>query len=336
MRTCRILYEAGIPHLLCKVRINLNSAGRISPSQMLVSFSLFICADPARHNLLVRELEISIEHRKIPNVDSQSVRTFAQVLKQFHNLLALKVCGAEYWLGLDSSLEDALSTLPNLQAISFNSRGYELATSATARVLKRLASPVRVLDLRYPDTSSQNLLDILRNFASTLEHIALYDLTLKSDAIVYPRLKSVQLWGMSGEEISESISSLIVGAPKLNTINLQCRGCLNIEEVRDSSILAQQRHQPWHILDSVQGNLTALYALGIQCRARAVILQSSVLDSVEHCRHMKCVLQEMRPSTLSMSMDVTLLLVSDITSIIPASACQDLTHLSIDIFFYFD
>lgn len=300
---------------------------------MLDSFSLFICTDPTRRSLHVRELYISIKRRQ--NIDSQSIRTFAQVLKQFHNLIALRIFDAEYWLGLDSSLEDAVSTLPNLRAIDVSSPKHdsEINMTATARVLNRLTAPVRLLNLCCPSPSAQDLFGILRNLAPTLEYLTIRNLTLTSNDIVFPRLKAVALHGTSGEDVSESIPPLIASAPNLRTLELFDHGYQSIEEARENNILAQQQRQSWPMLDNVTGPLHSLYALGLQCRARAVRIQYLGMEDVESYRQMQCVLQDMRPSTLSMLADLSRISVSDIASVVPTSACQYLTHFSFTISF---
>ncbi|KAK7682600.1 hypothetical protein QCA50_014400 [Cerrena zonata] len=181
MQTCRVLYQAGIPLLVRRVELDLDrclDSNNPSQLQVLDSFSLFICTDPTRRSLHVRELYISIKRRQ--NIDSQSIRAFAQVLKQFHNLIALRIFDAEYWLGLDSSLEDAVSTLPNLRAIDVSSPKHdsEINMTVTARVLNRLTAPVRLLNLHCPSPSAQDLFGILRNLAPTLEYLTIWKLTL--------------------------------------------------------------------------------------------------------------------------------------------------------------
>lgn len=103
-----------------------------------------------------------------------------------------------------------------------------------------------------------------------------------------------------------------------------------LDRIRGENAHAQKRHKPWRNLDTLTGNLDAIYALGPKCRIRHLNLHSTV-SSGDSLRRLETVLHDTRPSALGVQLHLSSFHFADIPSIIPPFVREDLTHLQLSV-----
>lgn len=261
MRTCRTLYQAGIPHLLRIVSICISDGAGSGPPVNMESFTSFISTDPIRRGLIVREITLMPSRLDVTQEYYQSVQAFAQALAQLHNLTTLEVFLAEDWLN-HSSISDALASLINLRALRLDSHLDESDGNKSIDLLGRITSPLRALALGFSFAAEyRNLFEILSHFAPTLVYLELDKVALVSEneGTVYPNLKTLDLGRTHADTFC--VSTLLTCAPNLQEISLREVANLRpneVERIRNDSLRAQNRHKSWRSLDAVRGDLDAI------------------------------------------------------------------------------
>ncbi len=276
MRTCRTLYSAGVPKLLC-------NEVDICGLRTLMSFYRFISGSEGTRYQHMRELKLSLS---IYRVEERWKSALVEILTHAQALRKLDIQTTE--LLDDPRFPVAISRLPNLTELFMSSKEPEMAS---VPMLSLMDSKVVKVGLNFI-CEWEDAVEALSNFSSSLEELTLGWAEFISEDVPYVKMKhlAVELWPVS------EIAPLIQAYPNLRTLVIHGYEDLEREEDIREVNKSFQTQRNWKSLDSVSSGIFELYAMAISCKIR--YLDVGYLQGPNEAEMLCDILPSCRPSIL--------------------------------------
>lgn len=326
MKTCRILYQTGIPHLLDQYR---PFPPCISTIRQLESFCKFMLAQTFRSNRIraFNSLEVSVAFLRGDEEHDMVADQLAQVLNQGCYLKDLRLLEAETYFRVSQLTVMSLSNLPELTTLQIAEIGRR-----SMKAFKEMKSPISSLDIGYPLIGEFNLLPDLHDVASTLTELYVGYYALSSMSKVFPYMRDLHLESYFS---AENVEVLVHVFPNLSNLSLNGELDLlqteNVDDVRQRNRKSMnQLSNQWRSLEYLHGDVAVVYSLGLTCQVRE--LSIGTVDEV-NLQWTLALLVDLRPQILNIdarcrtSPDTLLQPLFDQAS----STCRSLTiHFDVD------
>ena len=293
MRTCRTLYEAGVPRLLRRV------GGRISihTRRNLYSFCAFMLRkNPSRFQHLL-ELDIHLERPFYK--DARANNAVALMFKNASQLATLKLPNPDYLLA-DKVVHRAVASLSSVREVVLRD-----VTDEVVSLLDSLKAPVRKVNIAFDPHWAEDGGDpipLLKNFAGSLEELSASWVTFETLDVQYPHLVDLHLDICVGFDFK----TLYRAFPNLRHLRL-FTGIehdwmdMRVDWRRQRNLQAQAELGTWQSLSYVRTSVATLYSLALQCRVDHLDMGQSPLVP-EVCEWLGAVLSEVQPLAISLSM----------------------------------
>lgn len=142
------------------------------------------------------------------------------------------------------------------------------------KVISQMQSPLSKLDIAFWDCEFHaDVISALSSSASTLEVLQLYCITLQPSNVQFPRLHTLLL----SDPLELDVEIMIKAFPNLVDLELQYP---DADSLPDEELAAEirmlnrqaQMTQCWTKLATVEGDLASIYALGLACHVRHLIV----------------------------------------------------------------
>ncbi|THG95027.1 hypothetical protein EW026_g6553 [Hermanssonia centrifuga] len=243
------------------------------------------------------------------------------VLRHARRLEKLKI-QEPFLLASDSRVSDAIARLRNLKAFSSCSYSFEGADFNPSKMLTSMKSKLVKASIDFGN--GEDPIDVLENFASSLEELEVIGVVFKRKNIQYPKMKtlSVESWRVS------EIGPLIHAYPNLRTLDIQ--GYLRAEHHNNHAAACREMNKTFQLIENSWKTLSYVHTTAIELYALAINCKIHCLHVENICDHkdivmLAAVLPDCRPSVLRIrSKDKRSF--GKIAKIIPAA---DLIHLNL-------
>lgn len=255
MRTCRTLYEHGVPILL-QYGVTLG-VGEVW------AFERFLRVDPSRNNHL-RSLSLSFRFINIGNFRS----TLLRIIKNAKNVTTLTI--TETGMALDYELMRTCATMSTIDTLSITAYPPEVRQ----RFLSLVVSPVRKLHVVNPPTrhytlTPSHLITVLQPFNESLEEVSVSGVCWPQSnpisQLSFPKVTKMRL----RDFIFTKMAGLDQSFPNLRELfvdNSDSRiRTADPQQVRDENITRQAISGSWPLLDKVSFDLDWLYVFAPTC-----------------------------------------------------------------------
>ena len=304
MRTCQTLRKAGAPYILDgDIRLNNNNK--------IASFCHFMLQrDSLGRFRYLRHLELS--GRLLEFEESDLGKAIGCIFQNATHLESL-VINDDGLFELDESISIAIASLPRLQKLELSFDNAE-ATDMMQRMQAPLVEVKIHFDHDYDDGD-----DVLDGFRDPIVYFAAIKETLEdvcvsgyaqfdrhSEAYQYPLVENLDI---DVPHIFQPLKPMIEGYPNLRQLSIWTDSEVDFDdsaffeflvEAREGNLNDQETHGSWESLDVLSGELSGLYALGIQCKVEHLDLADARVKGETRCDALKELITDTTPSSLSL------------------------------------
>ncbi|KAI0369271.1 hypothetical protein BV20DRAFT_371670 [Pilatotrama ljubarskyi] len=268
MQTCRRFQSRGAKFIL-KGEVILRSEPRI------LSFFLFMLADPARRFPLLRSLSIFSSCTPLSLGIADLLRKLFCYLAAAGDLRRLWIFSAEKLLSSHPDLPSAIAQLPALTELLLTSAGPRCSEMLGA-LRSTLVSFTVAMDHHDYDTLGEDTrspaekdpVSLLRRSRRTLDRVTMSFAQISPGGPKFPNVTYLSLEYLDKPWIVDYIRAF----PNLEELEvLEWEGYSSsfddddIEQHREANCMIQQFYGTWRGLRSYSGSLCDLYLLGLQC-----------------------------------------------------------------------
>ncbi|KAI0792744.1 hypothetical protein C8Q75DRAFT_580056 [Abortiporus biennis] len=331
MKTCKALYQAGIPHLLRRpfVLIDIVAYGKARMrkyKKLLKYFQEY----PSRLQYVEDISEATVIWND-PQTPNYPLEVFKMMIENCSNLKKLSIPkiethgrrpGDETPLQLFLPAKLSLSHLRHIEVFEICLDSHKMLRSLEAPVVS-LSISFNVdfhLDLAIHDQNylhsvagrARDPLPLLTNFVSTLEELALCRAEWDNNqsinnvlgGIRYPRVHTLK----TRDDFIPNISLLMYTFPNVKTLELYNSEVLDVVETRNRNVASQEQLSRlgqrkgekllWSSLEYVKGDVQSLYGLGLQTfNIHRLQLFDLTPNDTQHARE---IIESTKPVTLKL------------------------------------
>ncbi len=272
--------------------------------------------------LSLRHLNLCFSH-KGPIPHPPMGPEVAEFFLHAHHLEVLEVAHMETLLEREQGISKAISSLTSLVDLQLAPEAHAYLTLAMLSVMQ---SPLKI----FSSSCHSTTLDILRNFATTLEDLSLnYPASTFETTRPFPFVKRLAVTLAYDLDVHPFVHNF----PHLERVYIDSIYVESdiapeqLEIYRQSNTIAQSS---WSNLNYVGGDIFSIYVLGLNCR-RGDLLVLGVNGSNVHL--LRLILSNSFPSRLKLVVSASSLAPEDLRGLLQVAPTLDLTYLNITLCF---